>query len=149
MLVGLIGIVVPVLPGLFLVWAASAVWAVVEQGLTAWVVLTVTTILYAAGLVTQYTVPGRRLREAGVATKVLVVAILAGAVGFFVIPVVGAPLLFVGAIYLMSRVRMGSHADAWLATTHAVRAVGLSMGIELLTAFAIITTWVVGSMLLR
>ncbi|WP_034713669.1 DUF456 domain-containing protein [Intrasporangium chromatireducens] len=149
MVVGTVGIVVPVLPGLFLVWAASAVWALVEQDRTGWVVLVVTTLLYAAGLVTQYTVPGRRLREAGVATRVVVVALVAGAVGFFVIPVVGAPLLFVAAIYLMSRLQVGSHGRAWAATVHAVRAIGLSMGIELLTAFAIMTTWVVGLLLVR
>jgi uncharacterized protein YqgC (DUF456 family) len=149
MVVGTIGIVVPVLPGLFLVWAASAVWALAEQGRTAWVVLAVTTVLYAAGLVTQYTVPGRRLREAGIGTKVAVLALVAGMVGFFVVPVLGAPLFFVGAIYLMSRMQLGSHARAWGATTHALRAIGLSMGIELLTAFAIMTTWVIGVVLVR
>lgn len=147
MVVGTIGIVAPVLPGLFLVWAASAVWALIEQDRTGWVVLAVTTLLYAAGLVTQYTVPGRRLREAGVATRVVVLALVAGVVGFFVIPVVGAPLFFVGAIYLVSRLQLGTHDRAWRATKHALRAIGLSMGIELLTALAIMTTWVVGVVL--
>jgi hypothetical protein len=110
-------------------------------------VLAVTTLLYAAGLVSQYSLPGRRLREAGVGTKVVVLALLAAVVGFFVIPVVGAPLFFVGAIYLMSRLQLADHARAWRATKHAVRAVGLSMGIELLTALAIMTTWVVGVLL--
>ncbi|HET8594508.1 MAG TPA: DUF456 domain-containing protein [Intrasporangium sp.] len=149
MVVGTIGIVVPVLPGLFLVWGASAVWALVEQDRTAWVVLAVTTMLYAAGLVAQYSLPGRRLREAGVGTRVVVLALLAAVVGFFVVPVLGAPLFFVGAIYLMSRLQLGDHASAGQATRHAVRAIGLSMGIELLTALAIMTTWVVGVVLRR
>lgn len=149
MAVGTVGIVVPVLPGLLLVWAASAVWALAEQNAVAWGVLGITTALYAVGLVTQYTLPGRRLRAAGVATKVVLVALVAGVVGFFVIPIVGGPLCFVGAIYLMSRSRLGSHEQAWGATRQAVRAVGLSMGIELLAALAIMTTWVVALVALR
>lgn len=144
MAVGSVGIIVPVLPGLFLVWAASAVWAVVEQGRAAWLVLGLTTLWYAAGLLAQYVIPRRRLRDAGVATRVVVVGLLAGAVGFFVIPVLGAPLFFVGAIYLVSGLQLRSHQRAWLATRHAVRAIALSMGIELLAAFAIMTTWAVG-----
>lgn len=149
MAVGTVGIVVPVLPGLFLVWAASAVWALVERGAVAWIVLGISTALYAVGLVTQYTLPGRRLRAAGVAPKVVLVALVAGVVGFFVIPIVGGPLCFVLAIYLMSRARLGSNEQAWGATKQAVRAVGLSMGIELLTSLAIMTTWVVGLVVLR
>lgn len=144
MLVGVVGIVVPVLPGLFLVWAASGAWALVVRDWAGWVVWGMTTSLYAAGLVLQYLIPGRRLRAIGVETKVLVLAVLAAIPGFFVIPVVGAPLFFVGAIYLVSRVRLHDHAPAWTATKGAVRAVGTSIGIELVAALAIIASWVVG-----
>ena len=41
--VGLVGIVVPLLPGTLLVFAAIAVWAVVENNVTAWVTLGVVT----------------------------------------------------------------------------------------------------------
>ncbi len=37
--VGLVGIVVPLLPGILLVYAAILVWAVVEHNVTAWVTL--------------------------------------------------------------------------------------------------------------
>jgi uncharacterized protein YqgC (DUF456 family) len=144
MAAGTVGIVLPALPGLFLVWAASGVWALVVQDSVGWVVWGVTTCLYGAGLALQYLVPGRRLRSAGVATWTLVVALVAGVVGFFVIPVVGAPLAFAGTIYLASRVRHGDHARAWAATKHAARAVLTSVGIELLAALTIIATWIAG-----
>ena len=41
--VGLMGILVPFLPGGLLVWAAIAVWAFVEQTTSAWTVLGVVT----------------------------------------------------------------------------------------------------------
>lgn len=144
MAAGTVGIVLPVLPGLFVVWAASGVWALVVQGGTGWVVWGVTTCLYGAGLAGQYIVPGRRLRSAGVATSTLAVALVAGVVGFFVIPVIGGPLAFAGAVYVVSRSRRADHAQAWAATKHAGRAVLTSIGIELLAALSIIATWLLG-----
>ena len=67
-----------------------------------------------------------------------------GVVGFFVIPVVGAFLGFPLGIYLAERVKLGAHAAAWASTRHALKAIALSIGIELLTGLAIATTWLIG-----
>jgi len=143
-IVGLIGIVVPVLPGLLLIWAAVLVWASEAQTLTGWVVLAVATTLALAGFVLQYLLPGRHLSRAGITTSTTVAGAVLGVVGFFVIPVVGAFLGFPLGIYLAERVKLGSHAAAWPSTKHALRAIALSMGIELLTGLAVATTWLIG-----
>jgi len=144
MLVGTVGIVVPVLPGLLLVWGATVVWALERQDPVSWVVVGITTALYAAGLVTQYVLPGRRMKRAGVDSRIVACALAVAVVGFFVIPVVGAPLAFVATVYGLERVKHRDHAVARRATGHAIRAVGLNIGIELVTAFAIIATWAIG-----
>src|SRR5690349_10520960 len=141
MLVGTVGVVVPVLPGLFVVWGATLVWALERQDGPGWLVLGIATLAYAVGLVAQYLLPGRRMRSAGVGGWIVAVALGVSVVGFFVVPVVGAPLGFVLAIYLLERVKHREHAAAWRATTQAMRAVALNIGIELATAFAIIATW--------
>ena len=142
MLVGTAGIVVPGLPGLLLVWLAFLVWAINQpDGGPGWVVFAVATALYAVGLVAQYVYPGRRLRSAGVQTWAIAVSLVVAVVGLFVVPVVGAPLGFVGAIYLLELARRREHGGAWTATKQALRAVGLSVGIELVTALAIMTAW--------
>lgn len=143
MTVGIVGIVVPVLPGLLLVWAGALLYAYEMHDPAGWVVLAVATSLYAAGLVAQYVLPGRRLRAAGVGTPVIAVALAVGVIGFFVVPVIGAPIGFIGSIYLAERVTHRDHTSAWRATTQAVRAVALNIGIELGTALAILMTWVV------
>jgi uncharacterized protein YqgC (DUF456 family) len=148
-LVGMVGIVVPVVPGLLLVLAAVLLWALDTSSTLGWVVFGASALLYLAGLALQYALPGRRLREAGVRRSTLVLAVLLGVVGFFVIPVVGAAVGFVGGIYL---VELGSARDryaAWASTKAALKAVFLSMGIELLAAVAIAVTWVVGVLLSR
>jgi hypothetical protein len=81
---------------------------------------------------------------AGVRTSTLLLAVLLGIVGFFVVPVVGGPLGFVLGIYLVELGRSRNASDAWRSTLAALRAVLLSMGIELLAGLSIATTWVAG-----
>ena len=144
MLVGTLGIVIPVLPGLLLVWGGALIWAIEQQSQTGWIVLGVATVAYAAGLAAQYLVPGRRLRAAGIGSWTILIALGVGVVGFFVIPVVGAPIGFVAAVYGIERLRIRESGRAWEATKHALRAVMLNIGIELAAALAIMTTWLVG-----
>ncbi|MFZ1286432.1 MAG: DUF456 domain-containing protein [Candidatus Phosphoribacter sp.] len=144
MLVGLVGIVVPVVPGLLLTVGATLLWAWLHPAPEAWVVFWVAAALYVAGIVTQYLLPGRTMRRHGVSTSTLLIAVAVGIVGFFVLPVVGAIVGFVLGIFLVEFGRRHDKAAAWDATTVAIRAVLHSMGIELLAGVAIITTWIVG-----
>lgn len=142
-MIGLVGILLPVLPGTLLVWAAILVWALEVSRGAGWVVFAVGTAFLAAGAVVKYVVPGRRLHTRGVPTSTLVAGGLLGAIGFFVVPVVGLVLGFVLGIYLAELARVGSH-EAWPATKHALKAVGLSIAIELTAALLATATWVVG-----
>ena len=144
MLAGLIGIAVPVLPGLFVVWAAVLLWASEAQTTAGWVVLGIATTLALSGFLMQYLLPGRRLRKAGVTTSTTVAGAALAIVGFFVIPVVGGFLGFAVGIYLAERIKLGTHTAAWPSTKHALKAIGLSMGIELATGLAIASTWLIG-----
>jgi uncharacterized protein len=144
MLVGLVGIVVPLLPGLVLIWAAVLVWALAAQTTAGWLVLGIATALAITGMLLQYLLPGRRMAAAGVTTSSTVAGVGLGIVGFFVIPVVGAFLGFVLGVYLAERIKLGAGAGAWLSTKHALKAIALSMGIELLTGLAVVTTWLIG-----
>ncbi len=144
MLVGLVGIVVPVLPGLFLVWAGTALWAFEHPNHVAWVYCGVAALVYAAGLVAQYVLPGRRLKDAGVGTGTMLLGVVLAIVGFFAIPVVGAFLGFVLGIFLAESGRHRSRAGAWTGTKHALRGVAMSIGIELAAGFGIVVVWLLG-----
>jgi uncharacterized protein YqgC (DUF456 family) len=140
-LVGLVGVVVPALPGLLLVWAAVLVWALVERTTAAWVLLVAATLLVAVSQVVKYLVPSRRMRAAGVPTTSLATGAMVGAVGFFVIPIVGAFLGFVLGVYLAERLRLGDHPLAWSSTRHALKAAGLSILIELAAGLLVASAW--------
>ena len=146
-LVGLVGVLVPVLPGLLLCWAAVLVWALVERTAVAWTVLAVATVLMVAGQVVKYLVPGRQMRAAGVPWSSLAAGGGLAIVGFFVVPVVGALAGFVGGVYGAERLRLGSHAAAWPSTVRALRAVGLSILIELGAGLLIAAAWLAAVLL--
>jgi uncharacterized protein YqgC (DUF456 family) len=141
--IGLVGMLVPVLPGSLLVAGAILVWAVERSGTAAWVVAAVALGLLATGTVVKYLVPGRRLQQAGVPTSTLAAGAVLGVVGFFFVPVIGLPLGFVLGVYLSELRRVGRHT-AWPATVQALRAVGLGIAIELGFGVLAAATWAVG-----
>ena len=128
---GIIGVVVPVLPGALLVWAAIAAWAIAVGSPTGWAVLAVATVLIGGAQIVKVLVPGRRMRDAGVPRRSIAVGVVLAVVGFFVIPVVGFFIGFPLGVYLEERRRRGGHASAWRSTRQALRAIGLSIVIEL------------------
>ncbi|MCW6008743.1 DUF456 domain-containing protein [Micromonospora sp. CPCC 205371] len=142
--VGIVGVIVPVLPGLLLCWAGVLAWAVLgEGGWGKWVVLVVATLLATAGTLVKYLWPGRQLKRAGVPNTTLLAGGALGLAGFFVIPLVGLIAGFVLGVWLAERARLGE-GKAWPSTKHALKAVGLSMLIELGAALGIAGTWLIG-----
>ncbi|HEV2798320.1 MAG TPA: DUF456 domain-containing protein [Nocardioides sp.] len=144
--VGVAGIIVPVLPGTILVLGAILVWALEVGTTTAWLVLAFATTFLVLGTVVKFLVPGRQLKSSGVPNRTLVAGGLLAFVGFFVIPVVGMFIGFVLGVYAAERARVGA-AGAWPSTRAALRAVGVSILIELVAAFLAVATWVVGVVL--
>jgi uncharacterized protein len=141
--VGLFGIVVPVLPGTVLVLAGILLWAAGTGTAAAWVTAGVATACLVVGAVVRYAVPGRRLK-AVVPTWTLVIGGIGAVVGFFVIPVVGALAGFPIGVFVAECFRVGIR-DAWASTRVALGAVGLGIMIELAAAVLAVLVWVVGA----
>lgn len=144
--VGLIGVLVPVLPGSALVVGGILLWAADTGTTSAWIVFSVATTCVAIGTVAKWVLPGRSMRAGGVPISTLLVGSALGLAGFFVIPVVGLLVGFVLGVYLAELQRVGRDR-AWPATKHALKAVGLSILIELTAALLAAGTWVAGLVL--
>ncbi|WP_211361821.1 DUF456 domain-containing protein [Pseudonocardia cypriaca] len=145
--VGIVGIALPILPGLVLVVAGVGVWAVGRADFVAWTVLGIVVAIVLVGSVVKYLVPGRRLRDSGVPGRTIAAGAVLGVVGFFVIPVVGLFIGFVLGIYLAELARLGGHEAAWPSTRRALAAVGWSIVIEMATGLLAAAVWV-GALLL-
>jgi uncharacterized protein YqgC (DUF456 family) len=142
--VGLAGILIPLLPGTLLVFAAIAVWAFVEQTVAGWVTLGVVTAILAGTLLIKYLWPAKRMKNAQVSTGSLFAGAALGFVGFFVIPVVGLVVGFVLGIYLAELGKRRDQKRAWASTVHALKGVALSVGVELAGGLLATVIWVIG-----
>lgn len=147
LLVGLVGVVVQVLPGALLVLGGVLVWALVEGTGLAWAVAAVAVVATVVAGVVKYLVAGRHLKSAGVPNRTLVLGGLAGLVGFFVLPVVGLPVGFVGAVYLVELHRLRDRGRAWRATVAALAATGLTILVELAGALVASAAWLAAVLL--
>jgi uncharacterized protein YqgC (DUF456 family) len=142
--IGLVGIVLPLLPGTLLIAAAVVLWAIAVGHTVGWVAAALALLLLGAGTLVKYLLPGRHLKTQGIPTRTLAVGGLLGVIGFFVVPVVGLPLGFVLGVYLSEAQRLGFDS-AWPATKVTLKAVGASILIELAAGLVAALVWLVGA----
>lgn len=142
--VGVLGIVMPVLPGLLLCVGAVLLWAFDTGGTLAWSTFGVALVLYLIGVSLQLLIPGRRMKREGVGGLTLALGVVGAIIGVVVIPLLGLPIGFVAGIFAAEYLRFHELDRAWSATKSALRGVLHSMGIELTTALAIAITWTIG-----
>lgn len=145
--IGLAGILVPLLPGTLLVWAAIAVWAFAVGTTASWVVLGVVTAVLGAGVLIKYLWPVKRMRAADVSGWTMLAGAVLGIIGFFVIPVAGLIVGFVLGVYLAELAHRRDQRRAWASTVHAVKGAALSVGVELAAGVLAAGVWVAGVLL--
>jgi uncharacterized protein YqgC (DUF456 family) len=143
MLVGLVGVIVPVLPGLLLMIAAGVLWAIDRGGAMAWSVAIVMAAIGIAGMVASSVLPARRTASSGAPAWVVVAGIVGMVIGFFAVPVVGALIGFPAGVFVAELVRHRHAAPAWRATWEALKSVGLGIAIQLGAGVAMIAIWAV------
>ncbi|WP_028049985.1 DUF456 domain-containing protein [Cellulomonas sp. URHD0024] len=146
-LVGLVGVVVQILPGLLLVAAAVITWGVVTGGPVGWTVVAVAALATGLAWVGQYVLAGRHLKRAGVPFTTTVVGGILGVVGFFVIPVVGLIVGFVLGVFLTEWLRSRDPRVGWRSTVAALQATGLTILVELAGALVTTAAWILGLVL--
>jgi len=147
MAVGLAGVLVPVLPGLLLIWGAGIFWAWADGGGSRWAVAVFLTVLLVAGSVAKYTLPARSASGAGAPRRTLVLGVLGAVVGFFVIPVAGLLVGGVGAVFLAELRRLGAPTPAWRSTRAVLVGVGVGILVELATGVLMVWIWVLAAVL--
>ncbi|MFD3551754.1 DUF456 domain-containing protein [Streptomyces goshikiensis] len=138
---GVVGVLVPGVPGTWLVWAGLLWWALHERSSLAWTLLVSATALLLVVQVVKWLLPPRRLRGVGVTTRMAVYAGAGALVGFVVLPVVGAVPGFVGGIYLCERLRLGTPGEAGASVRAVMRAVGTSVLVELFACLLVVAAW--------
>lgn len=145
MLIGCIGIIVPVLPGSILIAIGALVWAIVLGTTTGWVTLAVILLLVGIGMTASWVLTGKRLKARQIPNSSLVLAAICAFIGFFVIPVVGLFVGFIAGLYLAEYRRLKDPKEAWQSSWTAIKALGIGIIVEFCCAAAALTAFVVAN----
>ncbi|MCC2593332.1 DUF456 domain-containing protein [Tessaracoccus sp. OS52] len=144
LLVGLAGIVFPVLPGGGTIIVGLLVWAVVVGGPVGWTVFAVGGALCLAGMIATYVLTGRVLRREQIPNHSVLVGMLCGVVGMFLIPVVGLPIGFAAGLFLVEFLRVQDAGTALRTSWEAVKASARGILVEFGCACLAVVTFAVG-----
>jgi uncharacterized protein len=108
MLVGLFGLIVPIFPGIAVIWLAALGYGVTTGFTTlGWVLFAVITVLFFIGAIIDNVLMGAKARKEGAAWSSLALGVLAGILGTIFFPPLGgliaAPLVLLALEYIRQR----------------------------------------------
>lgn len=144
LVVGVVGIVVPVLPGSITILVGLLVWAIGIGGATGWTVFAIAGALVVAGMIATLVLTGRMLRREKIPNRSVLVGGLAGLVGMFILPGFGLLIGFVLGLFIAEYLRVHKAKTAVRTSWEALKATGLGLLVELCCATAAVTVWVIG-----
>ncbi len=142
MVLGLLGVILPVLPGLLLIWAASLFYGLmVGFGPLGWTVVALLTVLALAGLIKSVLIPRKAAAESGASGWAQLGAVAGGVVGFFVIPVFGLIIGALAGLVAVEYMLKGDWDEAMVAVRGTARGFGISIVIDLVLGVIMIAAW--------
>jgi uncharacterized protein YqgC (DUF456 family) len=142
---GVAGTIIPVLPGSILIGASLLAWALWGgAGTTGWVVFGIGMLFVLAGMAASAVLTGRKLKEHSIPSRSVVVGLVLGVAGMFVIPVVGLFVGFAAGLLLSELQRTRVFGTAVASSWAALKATGLGMIVEFGLACLAASTWVIG-----
>jgi len=144
MLVGLAGVVFPVLPGLVIIWAAALVFGLVQGfgGAGGWLFAGIT-LLMLIGSVIDNVIMGSSARRSGASWMAVGVALLGGLIGSLVWPPLGGLLLALLGIFVVEYLRLRDLRQAWDSTRGLAWGCGWAVVVRAGIALVMIGLWFV------
>jgi uncharacterized protein len=147
-LAGLLGVVVPVLPGLLFVWLGTAGTLLLHRAdTTGWLLAGFLTILFALGSAATIWLPARTGRQGGASRRSFVYAGVGGILGFFLLPVLGFLVGALAGLMVGEQQRLGEWGPARDSTVRVLRSYGIGVLVEFTLGITMAVTWLVAVVL--
>ena len=142
--VAAIGTVYPVLPGSLIAIIALIAWAAVMGSWAAWTVGVIGALIAAVGWSASWVLTGSKLKERQIPKRSIAIAIVAGIVGMFIIPLVGLFVGFAAGLFVSEMVRHRDHRAALSTSGATLKAAGTGILIEFGMVCLAGSVWAVG-----
>jgi uncharacterized protein YqgC (DUF456 family) len=146
MAIGILGTIVPSLPGIALTWTALFAWAILDGGgTTRWILFLLASTLFAIAMITRVVLPASVVSK--IESNSIFVSLVMGTIGFFVIPVIGLPLGYALGVFITESGRERNINIAWQRTWNTLRAFGYATITQMACAMGIAFLWLTGLIL--
>ncbi len=143
MLVGLVGLLVPLYPGLVVMWLAALGYGIVAGFNTPGIILFVLiTLLALGGSLIDNVLMAAGGRKGGASWVTILVALLAGVIGTILLPPFGGIIAAPLAILLLEYLRVKDWKKAWQALKGLTLGWGLSFAARFGLGIIILLLWV-------
>lgn len=143
---GLAGLIIPVFPGLFIMWLVTLVYALIQNGagmMTTWdwVAFALITLLMIAGNIADNIIIARKMRDQFIPWKSIIIAFVTGIIAsIFFTPLVGL-IAAPGGLYLAELSRLKNQNDAWKSTKAYMIGWGWAFGARFAVGITMIGLW--------
>jgi uncharacterized protein YqgC (DUF456 family) len=143
MAVGLIGMIIPIYPGVVIIWAAALIYGFITgfATLEIWVLVLITALMIVGTLVDNVLMGGKA-RQAGASWISIAGALLAGVAGTFAFPPLGGIVAAPTLLFLLEYARLRDSQKAWGVTKGLLTGWGLSFIARFLIGLAMIIVFV-------
>jgi len=144
MLVGLFGLIIPIFPGLVVIWLAALGFGLVVgfDAMGIFIFILITLGMVAGSLVDNFLM-GAGARVGGASWLTIAVGIIAGVLGTFLLPFIGGIILAPLAILLLEYFRNRDWKVAWQATRGLLFGWGLSFLVRFAIGLFMVGAWLV------
>jgi uncharacterized protein len=143
-LLGLAGVLIPVVPGSFVVWLATAGTLLLHRAdAIAWVLALLLGLLAVSGSLATIVLPARAGLASGAARRSFLLGAAGALLGFFLLPVLGAVIGFLAGLLVGERLRRGALAPARAAIGRVITSYGVGVAVDLAAALLMALIWVI------
>lgn len=142
MIVGVIGLVIPVLPGTVIIWLAALGYGLYSGfGTTGWIIFGILSIVMILSTVMDNLMVGAKTLQGGAALSSVVLGIVAGVVFTLIAPPFGGLVAAPLTIFLLEYRRSGSWETAREAVKNLTIGMGLSWVVRLGMGLLMVVLW--------
>jgi uncharacterized protein YqgC (DUF456 family) len=144
MTVGLLGLLIPVIPGLVIIWLASLAYGIgVGFQTPGWIFFSILSVIMVVGSVVDNLVMGQQAHKTGASWISVLLAMLFGVIGTFILPIIGGFIGALAALFLAEWIRRKNWREAMTATTGWAVGCGWAIVIRFILGLLMIGIWII------
>ncbi len=144
MIVSWLGLVIPIFPGLNIIWLAALGWGIhVGLGWPGWLYLVIITILMVVGNLSDNVFISGKARISGASWWSIIIGNIAGIVGAFVLPPLGGLLFAVLGVLIVEFIRHRDWKKAWTTSKEMFWGFGWAIAARMAIGALMIGIWAI------